>query len=294
MTALSIGLKRSRLLGGMPRPPWSAVGLLLVCAWTQSAGAEEPRHADGQRSAAETTVDMEHGPGYPRQQAVSDASGRKQTMLKHPSTGGGMKDARRTLRRRAARVEAEPGRATAGRERLATPWYRSGLGALGIVLALMGVVCFCVRKWIPAVRVAESQAMRVVARASVSPKQSVALIQLGRRFVMVGVSPERMSVLSVISDQEEVADLAQVSGTSSDSSRPGFAHCLEEESEDFGADREGPSAMVTTADQDPIRVVGSDSGKALGDLLHRLRKLHTSSEKNPATGSRRSATRRSL
>ncbi|MFQ5461732.1 MAG: FliO/MopB family protein [Phycisphaerae bacterium] len=266
------------------------IGLIVASAFTLPVDAEEPREANARPVAAAATTDGDRAAAGPPRDPQTQVDRRSQAVVKHPPAEGGRGEPRRMLRRRAGRVGHETGRTAPGSDRPATPWYRTGLGSLGIVLAILGGVCLCARKWIPAVRMAESQAMQVVARASVSPKQSVALVRLGRRFVMVGVSPDRMSVLSEISDREEVAHLARVTGTSGESVRPGFEEWLAEESKEFGTDVEDESG----AQPDPIRVVGSDNGSALTDLLDRLRKLHAKSEPPPATGTRRTAARGSF
>ena len=86
--------------------------------------------------------------------------------------------------------------------------YRPGLGALAVVLALVALVFWAVRRWVPAARAADGGVLRVVGRANVTPKHHVSLVQLGHRFVMIGVSPDRLSRLCEVSDPEEVAELA--------------------------------------------------------------------------------------
>ena len=82
------------------------------------------------------------------------------------------------------------------------------MGLLAVVLALVAVVFWAVRRWVPAARAVDGGVLRVVGRASVAPKHHVSLVQLGRRFVMIGVSPDRLSTLCEVSDPEEVAELA--------------------------------------------------------------------------------------
>jgi flagellar biogenesis protein FliO len=154
----------------------------------------------------------------------------------------------------------------------AIPWYRTMAGSLGIVLALVGALYVCVRRWMPSQTAAESGLLRVVARSHLSPKQGVALIQLGRRFVLVGVSPGRLQPLSEITDPEEVADLtvreATGSATRKDYSR--FEAILQGRAGEF----EQPSAPPT--DFAPARrspAAGSSPG--LGDLVRRLKSLQT-------------------
>ena len=94
-----------------------------------------------------------------------------------------------------------------------TPWYRSAIGSLMLVLALVAIAYTVVKRFIPTARTADSGLIRVVARAALSPKHSVALVQLGQRFVMIGVSPDRMSTITEIRDADEVGELAARAGT---------------------------------------------------------------------------------
>ena len=88
-----------------------------------------------------------------------------------------------------------------------TPWYRGGLGALATVLVLIVAVYWLVRRYLPAARAGESGVLRVAARTGLTPKQSLMLIRLPRRFVLVAVSQGRVDTLCAIDDAEEVADL---------------------------------------------------------------------------------------
>jgi len=89
----------------------------------------------------------------------------------------------------------------------AVPWYRSGLGALTLVLVLIVAVYWLVRRYLPAARAGDSGVLRVVARTGLTPKQSLMLIRLPRRFVLVAVSQNRVDTLCAIDNEEEVADL---------------------------------------------------------------------------------------
>ena len=77
--------------------------------------------------------------------------------------------------------------------------------------AVLGIVVFCVlaiRKWMPqAGRLGGSDAIKLLARHHLSGKQSFCLVRFGQRAVFVGVTNEKISVLSEIADPEEVASL---------------------------------------------------------------------------------------
>ena len=81
-----------------------------------------------------------------------------------------------------------------------TPWYRTGIGALAVVLALVAGAYWVVRRWMPSARTVDAGVMKLVGRTGLTPKQSLALVQVGRRYVVVGVSPDRLDSLCEISE----------------------------------------------------------------------------------------------
>jgi len=146
------------------------------------------------------------------------------------------------------------------------PWYRTGLGALAVVLALIGVVFVLARRWLPSARIGSDHGiMRVAGRLAISPRQSLVLVRVGKRFVLVGVSPERVNAVCEIADAEEVAELvsqADVKGAS------GFATWLNREAADY-LRRPGEAEKVVASEGEGP----GGASKPLKDLLGRLRNL---------------------
>ncbi len=90
----------------------------------------------------------------------------------------------------------------------AAPWYSRGMVPLALVLAVIAVTCLAVRRLMPARATIGSGALRIVSRTALSPRHSVALIQVGaERMVLVGIATDRITALSDISSAEEVARL---------------------------------------------------------------------------------------
>ncbi len=163
---------------------------------------------------------------------------------------------------RRSRPTRSAGEARQRTEAATTPWYRSGLGALAVVLAIVGLAAWAVRRWIPSARINDSGGLRVVGRTSVTPKHSVALIRVGRRFVLVGVSGERMTALCDVNDPDEVAELTRQAGiTGADA----FNEVLLNEATNY---RE-------PAEDEPVaaRSPSTGSTRPLNDLLQRLKSL---------------------
>lgn len=150
------------------------------------------------------------------------------------------------------------------------PWYQSGLGALAIVLALVGAATWAVRRWLPSVKIRDNDLLRVVSRTSLSPKQSLALVHLGRRFVVLGISSDNVSVLCEVTDPDEVAELVQRTEKARNDRSHGFDSALLDEAARFNE----PIEPVTSKKKSQVfeKHAGRDSLRA---LLQRLKTLKT-------------------
>jgi len=248
----------------------AALALLLLCG-PRGVAEERPAPADGRCVALNQPVSIDGPQAVPPMEmtAVPGASadetpGRDATLrrVKRPSRTSGVGDAARLM----------PGAEGDAHLSLApqTPWYRSGVGALAIVLALIGGLVWALRRWVPAAQGRESRIIRVVGRASLSPKHSAALICVGRRFVLVGMSGEHVNTLCEISEADEVAELSLRTDTVPTQEAEGFERLLIEEAADYRqpvvgeAKDAGPTAAETVRTRKP-----------LSDLLHRLRTLQS-------------------
>jgi flagellar biogenesis protein FliO len=84
------------------------------------------------------------------------------------------------------------------------------LGALAVVIGLIFAVRIVLRRLAGRQGAgARREAIEVLARASLSARQQVSLVRLGRRLVLVGSGPSGMSPLAEVSDPEEVAELLE-------------------------------------------------------------------------------------
>ncbi|HWL95146.1 MAG TPA: flagellar biosynthetic protein FliO [Phycisphaerae bacterium] len=76
------------------------------------------------------------------------------------------------------------------------------------VLLVVGGLTYAAKRWMPrTLRSSGGDALKVVARQSISTKQSVCLVRVGRRLVLIGVTPERITSLSEICDAQEASSL---------------------------------------------------------------------------------------
>jgi len=83
-----------------------------------------------------------------------------------------------------------------------------GWWPLIVVLAIIAGVAIAARRWLPKSSVFGARGVvEVLGRQYLSSKQSVAVLKVGRRVVVVGMTPERLTHLDTITDADEVADL---------------------------------------------------------------------------------------
>ncbi len=86
-----------------------------------------------------------------------------------------------------------------------------GLWPVAVVLALIGLLFWAARRYLPGMRrLAGSPAVKVLGRTYLSPKQSVAVLKVGRRLLVVGQAGDRLASLAEIDDPHEVSELIGV------------------------------------------------------------------------------------
>jgi flagellar protein FliO/FliZ len=75
-----------------------------------------------------------------------------------------------------------------------------------IVLALIVAAAWCFRRWMPRGGPSTSRAaLHVIARHPLSNKQSLVVVRLGQRVVLLGITPDRIATLADIDDPDEAA-----------------------------------------------------------------------------------------
>lgn len=141
-----------------------------------------------------------------------------------------------------------------------SPWYRTSYGAMALVLALMALLYFGLKRWAPSMRVQDAGLVRVMGRTVVGPRQSLVLLSVGQHVVLVGVSPDRIDRVCEIADADEVASLTAQSSAGSSHGR--FSSWLDREA----------AAFAETDKVDVNQGVNEKrAGSKLSDLLDKLR-----------------------
>lgn len=143
-----------------------------------------------------------------------------------------------------------------------TPWYRSSLGALGLVLALMALLYMVLKRWAPSLKVQDGGLIRVMSRTVVGPRQSLLMVRIGQRLVVVGISPDRVERVCEIADSEEVAALTRQSAGRQ--SKAEFSAWLDREAAEFAR----TETRGGTDEADSRSLSGS---KPLSELLRNLK-----------------------
>lgn len=153
----------------------------------------------------------------------------------------------RTLERGVANKTLEAAAtSTPGGASVSPGWLRTGL-SLGGVVALIVVLGYLSRRIPLAYRSRRPGVIEIISRTQLSAKQSLCLVRIGPRMVLIGASGERLSRLDVIEDPELTAQIAGLARQSSpDSSTSNFSARLDDETVRYalGDGRDGESDAV--------------------------------------------------
>lgn len=183
-------------------------------------------------------------------------------------TGSGADAEQAGGRSLAGQTGTQTGNAIPGRGTMAMGWVRT-FGALALVIGLIFLARMGLRRLTPggATPTRLGGALQVLGRTTMGPRQSVVLMRVGQRILVVGESAGAMRTLAEVCEPEEVADLlAQVSRAQSTSATRAFEHMLGRMNRDY--DREDGPALEGAE----MAEVHTDRARdQLGGLLSRLR-----------------------
>jgi len=148
--------------------------------------------------------------------------------------------------------------------------------ALGTVLALIVVMRFLLKRFFPHVTTPKTiNAMRVLSRLPINPKQQLLLIQVGKRMVVVGNSGTQLSQIAEISDPDEVAQLL---GTLSEEHRApeikSFVNLFGKARQDFDDDEVSTGEKNSLVSDDSPEEIEATKTELHG-LISKVRDLST-------------------
>lgn len=126
---------------------------------------------------------------------------------------------------------------------------------LAAVLALIAIIVWAVKKYLPNVRrLTGSTAMKVVARTHLSPRQSIAVVRLGRRLLVVGQTADSLTPLGVVEDPEEVSELlGEIESGKSTSAVGHFSKVFQKTNDEFAATDEATVNEPADGEIDRVR-----------------------------------------
>lgn len=235
-------------------------------AGTRKASAEEtsPGDADAVASWVDETV---------AEQPVAEPA--------HVATG------RRFLHRNGVPGEAKASGspASASKEVFETSLFEMAWPML-VVLFVISVCVYAFKRWMPrSSRPGGGDAVKILARHYLSSKQSLCLVRTGRRVVLVGITPDRISTLTEVTDAEEVASLVGSAERASPSSfTKMFARLTERELVDEAAESDDdgcPPFPRERGIREDLLVSASNlanTGKNVQDLIERVRSLSSDTD----------------
>lgn len=185
------------------------------------------------------------------------------------SAGGAPGDRRVVERRPAPAPASRPASEEAAvgrRESRGGVWRLRDLLPLAVVLAVIAAAAMLVRRCLPSRgMLIGTGGLRVVARVPLSPRQNVVLVRMGRHLVLLGQSPEQITLLMTVTDPDQVALLlGELEGAGREARSGGFAGAMEAEASAYPASEAG--------EQDPDDPATRAHGQ-LNTLLEKVRRL---------------------
>jgi flagellar protein FliO/FliZ len=137
--------------------------------------------------------------------------------------------------------------------------------ALGGVILGIVMLAWLARRFFPQTRLGGGSTMQVIARTYISSKQSMALVRVGHRVLVVGVTPDHLTTLATIDDPAELAAVMTRDGKGAM-----FDRKLQQEAAEFNTAAPAPNPKAAAPDYDQTR-------RSLRDLVKRVQAATTAS-----------------
>jgi flagellar biogenesis protein FliO len=143
------------------------------------------------------------------------------------------------------------------------PGWLGLLWPLALVLTGIFVMFWAAKRYLPGLRrMAGSRAVEILGRTYLTPRQSVTVVKLGRRVLVIGQTAEQLSALASITDPEEVSEIVglceSAGGHSSTATFRKIFQRMDREYEGESADAAPPAGAATddVSQEDLDRVRG--------------------------------------
>lgn len=144
-------------------------------------------------------------------------------------------------------------------------WSLRDWWPLAMVLGLIGALALFMRKFMPARRLlGASDLLEVVSRMSLSSKQSLVLVRMGQRILLLGVTGDQINTLCLVEDPDQVAMIVGRAATRKpDSSTQAFDQAFRHEAGAY---------LGLTSDAYPEPTADATRGQVRG-LLEKVRDI---------------------
>lgn len=158
------------------------------------------------------------------------------------------------------------------------------LWPLLIVLGGIVVLFWAARRFLPGMRrMAGSRAVEVLGRTYLSPRQSVTVVRLGRRILVIGQTAEQLSALASISDPEEVSELVGLcEGSGQNSATATFGKIFRGLDRQYEESAVGDQEVAEGSGGDEVSVEDIDRVRnELRSLTDKVRQVSNGRKKEP-------------
>jgi flagellar biogenesis protein FliO len=246
--------------------PAAYFALCFICAAVPAAPQAQPGRAPTTRPSAR-----------PAEASPARAASASQPATTRPAVAGQSEIERGTIRLDRSRTDAARSAPTTQPTRpVSTPGFDFPrvAGALAVVLGLIFALRWLLRRSMnPASLPGATNAVQVLTRSPISPRQQLLLLRVGRRLLVVSDCNGQLNSLSEITDADEVAALiGQLRDEKLTSASRSFGNLLgmwrrgaEATEEDGEADGEGESFPRAAPDVPRRHAASDDEGSADSD-----------------------------
>jgi flagellar biosynthetic protein FliO len=147
--------------------------------------------------------------------------------------------------------------------------------SLGVVIGIILLMAYLSKRMMNPGGKGGADAMTVLARQNISPRQQLMLVQVGRRVVMVGNSGSQMNALAEITDPDEIADVMNRCNRRKKAAAEAFTDLFSKAERDFD-----PSVEEKAVAEENSSAADSQLIKTKNELTNLLEKVRGMTKKN--------------
>jgi flagellar biosynthetic protein FliO len=151
---------------------------------------------------------------------------------------------------------------------------------LAVVLGVFAVAAILLKKAWPGKRLLMGSSMKIISRTAISSKQTLMMVKLGSRILVLGVTPDQINTLCVVEDPHQVAlMLGEAVSDQPSSMTQAFAQAFRDESHAYEGRREQHAEADTyepqaRSNRETVSNRPAESDEQLRGLLEKVRKMN--------------------